>query len=62
MSGNALKAGWLWDDLQTASQRVKTFSSEGRGVHSLSSPLRSDDQQPESQQSDDGHTQRPPKK
>ena len=28
MSGNTLKAGWLWEDLQSASERVKTLSGE----------------------------------
>jgi hypothetical protein len=27
MSGYALKAGWLWEDLQVASARVKAFAA-----------------------------------
>lgn len=28
MSGYALKAGWLWEDLQAASQRAKVLTAE----------------------------------
>lgn len=61
MSESALRAGWLWEDLQTASQRVKTFSSEGRSVQSLSSPLVGEGQQSKSQQPNDGDIQNRPK-